>query len=187
MKTKLSALLVGFFFIFSGSAFALSYSDVEVYDNLIADTDMTGYEAYQGEAKEIAFLADKLGVDYSVVEANYSKWEDSSNIWTATVDDPNTFYFDFGTKAPTHFLLKTGGGQAVDSTWFLYENNVSLQYGVIRFADFDGFFNIDWNIGMVSHVSIGDDTPVDVPEPATLLLFGAGLAGLAVYRRRSSK
>jgi hypothetical protein len=33
---------------------------------------------------------------------------------------------------------------------------------------------------------IGPDVPVDVPEPASILLFGAGLAGAAALRRRST-
>ena len=40
--------------------------------------------------------------------------------------------------------------------------------------------------GVVTY-SDGGNPPDPIPEPATILLFGAGLAGLAGYRRRQSK
>lgn len=77
-----------------------------------------------------------------------------------------------------------------------------IQYVAVKGGDFFNLFavggsnfetlfaplNPNGNLNGVSHVSFYDTSlpnpPVTVPEPASLLLFGAGLLGLSIAKRR---
>ena len=86
---------------------------------------------------------------------------------------------DVITTSPTYLLVK-GGAQNV--TWYGYD-----------LSAWDGLETIEMNNfwlhqGSISHIAIyGDDNGQEVPEPATMLIFGAGLVGLAGYRSRMKK
>ena len=173
MKTKLSALIICFMFLFSGSAFAVSYT-LYPAPNVFGSPDI--YVAPEmsppfGDQSEIDFVNNLLDTTYTLND--YYKFDGlgSSDLISLGEFDGNDYWaFDFGDLRPDYFLFVQAG------QGYLYENVMSKQYAVVSFND-------------VSHISTfgGNDTPVSVPEPAALLLFGAGLTGLAVYRRRSSK
>ena len=94
--------------------------------------------------------------------------------------------FTFGSfEVPTQMSFDLGGiglFESVDvfiSTTYL--PNINLPNGVL----------FDTSGGLVSASLVGPDDPSDaaepMPEPGTLFLLGAGLAGLVVFRRRRQR
>jgi hypothetical protein len=169
----------------SSSAFAIPISTVGSADTLVDWTSLSK----SSDAAERGFIADYLGVSaqsltYTHLSSGASSGE--SGAWQSVDGDSSLFAFNFGSVTPLYFLIKTGSGLGLPGetgtfTHFLFQNVGELSYGVL---DLDLFSRTQGNIeiGMVSHVSTTGTT--NVPEPATLTLFGAALAALGFARRR---
>ncbi len=161
---KILVSLVAIMFMFAPLAFGLTITDVGLVDTFLAQKNL----ANSNPVTETTFVNDTVGGNNSFV----FKFEIPNQELVLSDLGGNRYAFDFGKYLPEYFIVKKGRGS------YLYKNLDELQYGVVQNLAGGPSFS------EVSHISIFGG--VQVPEPATLILFGAGIAGLAMYRRKRS-
>jgi len=158
------------------SASAVPISTVGTIDTLIGHTTLKN----SGSATEESWVESLLGTDITYSQLSGS----SGSAWQAvTGGSAGDYAFDFGADSNAlYYLVKVGGGGGTNTidTHFLLGNNDSLQWGYVNLSMFGSGVSLT-NIGVISHVGT-----TSVPEPATLTLFGAGLAVAGLMRRRRS-
>ena len=163
--------------IFSGSALAFMIPgtpnriDVGSVDSI--------YRAVAGgsPSAEVSLIKSLLpGGDY-VVGDSYTP------AWTQTIDDPSVYALDLGGKAG-YFLIWLAPNPKNPSSVnaFLYRNLENYGYAVVdidewKYRGYDPPGNGGSNIGRISHLR-------QVSEPATMLLLGFCLIGLAAFGRK---
>lgn len=126
---------------------------------------------------------------------------DNAGYSTGTVPDDGLYEVDASyayTLVTTGVGGRTGHPNGIDSSDLSlldstftgdYDNNLTISYDfsnlstVITLGDTVSFAYTPWCANDVILVSFSTDP---VPEPATMLLFGAGIAGLAGFKRRKS-
>jgi hypothetical protein len=138
-----------------------------------------------------------------------NQWATDGKNTLLAPNTPVTFAFDQAVRAfsidlidnfvfaPASYSLSLNGGQA--QTLFDMPNYVDPRPRVIQFLgilDLDGidslalssFYHInpDVDAGLIrmDRMRYEDTTATPVPEPSTMLLLGAGLAGVARFRKR---
>jgi hypothetical protein len=181
MKRHIFALVVFcsvLAFASTGWSYYVGSIDVGAVDTKLFEASLSN----SGDATELAWV-NSLGLGTFTISAKY---DTTSGGWMAT-NSPFTYAFDLETD-PAYYLIKIGAGSSLTDhdTHFLFQNNASSNYAVINLADLhfgtDNYRNIQ-SVSRISHLDEFGGTN-RVPEPGMLVLFGSGLVGLGMLRKR---
>ena len=141
--------------------------DVGVVDTLLGVTDSPN----SGENTELEWVKTILGDGVSFVIKDEPDGGVPYFSTDVTTDVTNTNVYAFLTpSSSSHFLIKNSNFYA------LYENSVSLDWGVFDTSLLSSDFNLPDND--VSQYTISHVSTFEVDEPKSLILLGIGLIGL---------
>lgn len=171
---------------FISSAAALTMDDVGDLDSLYSVTSLLN-----GADAEAVWINGLLGTSYTADYIDNNKQEVDLVFHSVTNGLAGQWAFELPAE-DGYFLLKTGNGAGTFATW-LFENKPSSLYGTfvlgyeytLSVPLNDGGTTVVFDINSIDSIShITKAGAIPAPEPSTLLLLGAGLAGMGCWARR---
>ena len=212
-KTLLTGLVVGtmmFGMLGVANATIITYDQLEggsgdvlnVLFNGIDDinfgTTVTGHLMQTGDL--VNFMGNEMLFTTAIGQARIEAVDGEFTWLKIWLDDPTKgfekiqFNLDFANNGEVSFSILDQYGTAFDSTWDVNGNGqnwftaIGLDGQVMTSITIQSTGATISGINDIQQIRIGPaDIPNNVPEPATMFLFGTGLAGLAGLRFRNKK